>query len=245
MLKFENFHGVNFLVVYVNLYSFFLFWSAVSLTETHQRTHTVQLRRRNWFLNVLSVLVGAWWEEWVGSCQHLPWVQAYFGKCASSFPAQTSKSRSVSYLKDFFLLAHLIMSNVHLSIFLISLSLSLFVHIDIVNSAVDSFVSRQPENGSLPQCLSYTSTHLISGHCTWPCHWLLLTVLFGGPDVVRFVVVSHYIGFRVLVLSFHCQLAWSAYTCPKRARYQKRSVALTCWWKRKRCVQCVGVTVKT
>lgn len=120
----KNFHGVNFWVVYVNLYSFFLFWSAVSLTETHQRTHTVQLHRRNWFLNVLSVLVGAWWEEWVGSCQHLPWVQAYFGKCASSFPAQTSKSRSVSYLKDFFLLAHLIMSNVHLSIFLISLSLS-------------------------------------------------------------------------------------------------------------------------
>lgn len=69
------------------------------------------------------------------------------------------------------------------------------MHIDIVNSAVDSFVSHQPENGSLPQCLSYTSTHLILGHCTRLCQWLLLTVLFGGPDIVRFVVVSHYNSF--------------------------------------------------
>lgn len=91
--------------------------------RTREHTHTVQLHRRNWFLNILSLLVGAWWEEWVGRCQHLSWVQADFGMDASSFPAQTSKSRSVSYRKDFFRPVRLIMSNVHLSVSLISLSL--------------------------------------------------------------------------------------------------------------------------
>lgn len=125
-------------------------------TQGHTHTDTMQVRRRNWFLNALNMLIGAWWEEWTSRCEHLAWFQADFGVGASSFPAQTSKSRSMSYLVYFFLSRCLIMST---SIYLYSLFLSLsFVHIDMVNSAVDSFVSRQPENGSLPQSLSYTST---------------------------------------------------------------------------------------
>lgn len=78
-------------------------------------------------------------------------------------------------------------------------------------------------------CLSVSHTHrqLILGRRTRLCKLLFLTVLFGGPDIVWFIVVSYCNHFPC----FGAKFSLSACTCPKCACFQKGAMTLTCWGK--------------